>query len=154
VPGLTLYEIKAMFGRGTATSTAPIQFDTETRPEIERYISLAKAKLGRIERIIDELADSQRPVVVWGVGTHTQGLLASTRLREANIKAFVDSNTRYIGQNLSGVPIRAVDALANLDFPILISSQQFQKEIVDTICDKLHLPNELITLYDPDRNGE
>lgn len=147
VPGLTVYEIKAMFRLGAA-SAAPASFDVQTKPELERYIELAKAKLQKIQTVIDELANSQRPVAVWGVGTHTQGLLASTRLGEVNIKAFVDSNSRYTGQELSGVPIYTPDELQKLDLPILISSQQFQQEIADTIQHKLNLPNELITLYE------
>ena len=149
VPGLTIYEIKAMFGSGAGLRAQPIRTDIQTRPEIERYLALAKEKLDRIERVINELADTRRPIVVWGVGTHTQGLLASTRLREANIKAFVDSNARYVGQSLAGVPIRPVDDLKTMALPILISSQQFQAEIANTVRDKLHLPNPLITLYDP-----
>jgi hypothetical protein len=149
VPGLTIYEIKAMFGPGAGMRAEPIRTDIQTRPEIERYLELAKAKLGRIERVINELADSRRPIVVWGVGTHTQGLLASTRLREANIKAFVDSNARYVGQSLAGVPIRPVDYLQTMELPILISSQQFQQEIANTVRDKLQVSNPLITLYDP-----
>jgi SAM-dependent methyltransferase len=149
VAGLTIFEIKAMFAIEEGQRTAAMSFDTQTKPEIERYISLANSKLKKIEEIINELADSQRPIVVWGVGTHTQGLLASTRLREANIKAFVDSNARYAGQSLIGVPIRPIDDLKTIELPILISSQQFQEEIASTVRDKLHLPNPLITLYDP-----
>lgn len=147
VPGLTVYEIKAMFELGPAPA-APIIFDIQTKPELECYIGLAEAKLQNIQSVINELADSQRPIAVWGVGTHTQGLLASTRLAEVNIKAFVDSNSRYVGQELSGVPIYTPDELQKLDLPILISSQQFQQEIADTIQHKLNLPNALIMLYE------
>jgi SAM-dependent methyltransferase len=148
VPGLTVFEIKAMFHLSPHSSTvaSPSQ-DRETQPEIIRYIERSRAKLAKVEQAINQLADSRQPVIIWGVGTHTQSLLATTRLSEVNIKAFVDSNSNYAGQKLCGVTIARVDELPKWDLPILISSQQFQEEIVETIQKKLKLPNRLITLY-------
>lgn len=151
IPGLTLYEVKAMFrmtgAPAIAGGAADFKMDTQARPEIERYVQKSQQKLERIERVIDALADSRKPIIVWGVGTHTQGLLAKSRLKDVNIKAFVDSNTRYTGQQLNGIPILPVADLARHGEPILISSQQFQNEIVAKIRSDLKLPNELITLY-------
>ena len=64
----------------------------------ERYITLAKAKLDPVRANYRSLAEKQQPIVVWGVGTNTQSLLATTKLKATNIKAFVDSNTRYVGR--------------------------------------------------------
>jgi SAM-dependent methyltransferase len=149
VPGLTVYEIKAMFRLNQGSVPTPsISFDHETRAEIEKYINVANRKLQRVDAEIAALADAGSPIVVWGVGTHTQSLFATTRLGEVNIRAFFDSNTRYVGQTLAGIPIHAVDELRNWDLPVLISSQQFQNEIVSTIRDRLRLTNPLITLYE------
>ena len=147
IPGLTLYEVKAMFRKTPAPDTSSFKLDTQARPEIERYIQKSQHKLERIETVIGALADSRKPIIVWGVGTHTQGLLAKSRLKDVNITAFVDSNTRYTGQQLNGIPILPVADLARRSEPILISSQQFQNEIVAKIRSDLKLPNELITLY-------
>lgn len=147
IPGLVIRDIKALVHRPADDKSLRLEFDGETRAELGRYIDRAQAKFNKIEKTINALADSQQPVIVWGVGTHTQGLLATTRLRDANITAFVDSNTRYVGQDINGVPVVPISKLQNLPHDILISSQQFQIEIVDQIQNKLRLPNKTITLY-------
>ena len=147
VPGLIIYELKAMFGNAERGPGGKFVKDQETRGELERYIAISRQKLAPVVKVINALVDEQRPLVIWGVGTHTQGLLADTRLKEAKIEAFVDSNTRYVGQTIEGVPILSPQELVNVPHDILISSQQFQKEIADQIRDRLGLPNKLITLY-------
>jgi hypothetical protein len=145
VVNLNIYEIKAMFMH-TGVNTPPVK-DIETRVELERYIANARKKISRVVDVIDNLVEEQRPIVVWGVGTHTQGLLSDTRLGEARIEAFVDSNLRYTGQTLGGKPILPVSDLKELPHDILVSSQQFQSEIVEQIQKRLALPNSVITLY-------
>lgn len=147
IPGLTLYEIKAIFRLTDPDAPRNISPDTQTRAELERYIRSAQAKLDHIETVIDELADSQRPIIVWGVGTLTQSLLATTRLKGANIQAFVDSNNRYASQKLHGIPILPVSTLVTRSEPILVASQQFQTEIVQQIQSVFQLSNPVITLF-------
>ena len=100
----------------------------------------------RLRGLIDELADSGRPIVVWGVGTHTTRLIAASRLAEANIVAFIESNARYHGKTLRGRPILPPSALNARGEAVLISSRVFQQEIADQIRG-LGCPNDLITLY-------
>jgi SAM-dependent methyltransferase len=147
VPGLVIRDIKALVRRPDYERPTTLTFDDKTRAELNTYIERARRKLDKIEQTINALADSHEPVIVWGVGTHTQGLLATTRLKEANIVAFVDSNTRYTGQDINGVPVLPVSKLHDLPHDILVSSQQFQTEIVDQIRSSLCLPNKTITLY-------
>jgi SAM-dependent methyltransferase len=146
VPGLTVYEIKAMFRSGGPAGSGR-QFDFETRPELERYIALAQGKMSRVNQVIDSLVAKQTPIVIWGVGTHTQSLLATTNLKQAKIAAFVDSNTRYVGQSINDIPVLSTDALKSSPHEILVSSQQFQTEISNQIRNTLGLPNNIITLY-------
>lgn len=146
VPGLTVYEIKAIFAL-THNAADHIVFDKETSEELRRYLSKSQGKLARIESVIDTLAQTREEIIVWGVGTHAQGLLATTRLKEANIVAFVDSNSRYTGQRLLDIPILPVEALRERKEPILVASQQFQDEIVDTIRNRMKLSNRVLTLY-------
>jgi hypothetical protein len=86
-------------------------------------------------------------VIVWGVGTHTQHLLATTRLREVAIRAFVDSNPHYQGERLDGISILPPEAVRERSEPILISSAISQEEIARQIRDGLKCVNELIRLY-------
>ena len=55
----------------------------------------------RIRQTIDEILARDEAIFVWGVGTHTLRLLSTSRLKDAKIAAFVDSNPRYQGKTLS-----------------------------------------------------
>jgi SAM-dependent methyltransferase len=85
--------------------------DAATADGLQRYVEQSRGTEARLHAQIDRLADEGTPVLVWGIGTHTSRLLATSRLREANIQAFVESNARYQGRELDGVPIIAPEAL-------------------------------------------
>lgn len=125
-----------------------IERDTETEGKLAEYIRQSRAVEDRLERIIGDIVDSGRPMIVWGVGTHTLRLLETSRLADANISCFVDSNVRYQGKRLRGVPIIPPDELKQRTEPVLISSRVFQREIEQQIRDDLKCSNELITLYE------
>lgn len=126
--------------------SVPVQ-DHETENGLSAYIRQSQQVDDSIRRAIDELADRSVPLVVWGVGTHTTRLFATSRLKQANIFAFVDSNVRYQGKQLDGIPIISPNDLKGRAESILISSRVFQKEIKDVIRIELKLNNEIITLY-------
>jgi SAM-dependent methyltransferase len=144
-PGVLAVEIKALF-QLTGKSPAPIH-DSDTEPALLAYVGRSRARESRLEQVLGELARNQRPILVWGVGTHTQHLLASSSLGKVNIIAFVDSNPNYHGHTLHDVPVLSPAELAARPEPILISSQQFQNEIADQIRNGLGLSNEIVLLY-------
>jgi 2-polyprenyl-3-methyl-5-hydroxy-6-metoxy-1,4-benzoquinol methylase len=121
--------------------------DADTVYALHGYIAASAALEERIARRIAELADSRRPMLVWGVGTHTLRLLTTTRLKEANIRAFVDSNPHYQGKVVNGIPVLSPEEACGRDEPILISSAVSQEEIAEQIRDALGGSNELIRLY-------
>lgn len=122
--------------------------DQETRAALDKYIALSAEREERIEGIIAALADEGKEIVVWGVGTHTLHLMETTRLPEVKVVAFIDSNTRYTGQELNGVPILPAEELTKFAQPVLISSRVFQKEIKEQIQNSLRCENAIILLYD------
>jgi SAM-dependent methyltransferase len=138
--------ISAVFRLHTASGEAGIEFDRASAAGLERYLAQCADEDARLHRVIDGLADSARPIVVWGVGTHTTRLMAASRLAEANIVAFIESNARYHGKTLRGRPILAPSALRGRAEAVLISSRVFQQEIAEQIRE-LGCSNELITLY-------
>ena len=121
--------------------------DHETENALDAYIRQSKQVDEVIRQKIDELVDKSVPLVVWGVGTHTTRLFATSHLRKANIHAFVDSNVRYRGKQLDGIPIISPNDLMGRAESILISSRVFQKEIKEVIRRELKVKNEIITLY-------
>jgi SAM-dependent methyltransferase len=100
-----------------------------------------------IERnVIARLVELQTPILIWGVGTLCQRLLASTPLKKANIRAFVDSNPHYQGSKLLGKPVLAPSALLHRGEPILVLSWGFFEEIRVQIREDLALDNEIIRI--------
>jgi SAM-dependent methyltransferase len=130
-----------------APTSMEIVPDWETEKAVLDYIEHCSAADAPIRTTIDELVAEGLTILVWGVGTHTQRLLASGNLARANIAAFVDSNPKYQGKQLNGVPVLSPDALKARPEPILISSQVFEHEIVRQIREDLRLDNKVITLY-------
>ena len=53
-------------------------------------------------RIVDELAASRTPVVVWGAGSHAQRLLAQTALARCAIDCVIDGDPGKQGRRLAG----------------------------------------------------
>ncbi|HET7696961.1 MAG TPA: methyltransferase domain-containing protein [Vicinamibacterales bacterium] len=124
-----------------------IEFDADTALGLDRYLAACAADERRLHEKIDAVVDAKQPILVWGVGTHTSRLMATSRLAEADIVAFVESNSRYHGKLLHGRPIVAPEALRERREPVLISSRVFQQEIADQIRTALGCANELILLY-------
>jgi SAM-dependent methyltransferase len=145
-PGHIAHEIKAMYQKNDRTE-APVTPDATSERGLADYITRSRQVEGGIHEAIDKWARSRAPIIVWGVGTHTQRLLATSRLAEASIVAFVDSNPHYWDKRLLDLPILAPEDLRNRPEAILISSRVFQSEIERQIRRDLRLTNEVITLY-------
>lgn len=130
-----------------AETPEAVMSEKETEAALLDYIRVSAALEVRLERKIADLAASGRSVLVWGAGTHTQHLLATTRLAEVGITAFVDSNPHYYGKQLNGIPILPPEAVLAREEPILISSAISQEEIARQVRVELGWSNELICLY-------
>ncbi|MFI5232763.1 MAG: class I SAM-dependent methyltransferase [Gemmatimonadales bacterium] len=141
--------VSAVFRKSAEVPRGPLQlFDADTERGLMRYIAQCGREDGSLRAKLDALATSGRPILVWGVGTHTTRLMATSRLADANIVAFIESNARYHGKTLHGRPIIAPEQLRQHAEAVLVSSRVFQHEIAAQIRDDLHCPNELILLYD------
>jgi len=131
-----------------ANAPGTFRYDEDARPALERYVKQCEAEEKRLRTFIEQLVESQTPVIVWGVGTNATRLLETTRLAEANIQFFVDSNSRYHGKELAGRRVEPPGAINDTSAPVLILSRVFQVEIAEQIS-KLATPNrEILTLYE------
>ena len=122
--------------------------DVVTEIDLFKYINQCQKIEDRIHQIINEIVERGQPIIVWGTGTHTLRLMETSRLPQAKISAFVDSNHRYQGKKLFDIPIISPAELGNKQEPILISSRVFQNEIVQQIRDTLKCTNQLFLLYE------
>jgi SAM-dependent methyltransferase len=140
--------IGALFRWGSANKcSTSICADEETEPALARYIQQSRALEAKIQAKIAALVDAAKPLAVWGTGTHTLRLLETSRLPQARIVAFIDSNVHYQGKTLAGVPIISPSDFKEGNAEILISSQTAEKEIFQMITNNLHWDNVIHRLY-------
>lgn len=140
--------VMGIFKKPENIDLEPLIRDAVTEVDLIKYIQQSQKIEDRIHQIINEIVDRGQPIFVWGTGTHTLRLMETSRLPQAKISAFVDSNHRYQGKKIFDIPIIAPSELTDKQEPILISSRVFQNEIVQQIQDKLACNNELILLYE------
>jgi SAM-dependent methyltransferase len=133
-------------GSPSPSPSLSLQIDRATAPALERYLAQCKAGDEKLLSVIERLVRSQEPVLIWGAGTLTRRLLESTRLSEANIVAFVDSNPGIQGRRLAGRDIISPAQIAGRRETIVVCSKAFEREIIETIRNQLRLPNKVITL--------
>jgi len=139
--------VSAVYRKEDVPAQPAMAFDRDSAAGLERYLAQCATDDARLRAAIDAVVDAGRPILVWGVGTHTSRLMATSRLAEADIVAFIESNSRYQGKTLHGRPILAPEALKQHHEPVLISSRVFQNEIAEQIRGDLGCPNELVLLY-------
>jgi predicted TPR repeat methyltransferase len=121
--------------------------DEETEPALRRYIQQSQTLEQQIQAKIDLLVDASRPLAVWGVGTHTLRLLETSRLSQAQLVAFIDSNVNYQGKTLAGIPVISPAEFDNSNAEILISSQTAEPEIFQAIARDWQWSNLVHRLY-------
>lgn len=137
--------VLTMIFRSGASPVAPA-LEASSEAGVRAYLERCRKWTDTENRVIAALVEAQRPVIIWGIGTLCQRLLATTRLREANIRAFIDSNPHYQGQSMIGRPVIGPGELTGRTEPILISSWVFVDEITRQIRDELRLDNEIIRI--------
>jgi SAM-dependent methyltransferase len=141
---LTGAGLTAMY-RGGAGETALVREST-SEDGVQAYLAKCLEAIETERDVIAEFVESQMAILVWGVGTLCQRLLASTPLRSANIVAFVDSNPHYQGSTLVGRPVLAPSELSGHTEPILVLSWGFFEEIRSQIRDSLALRNDIVRI--------
>jgi SAM-dependent methyltransferase len=146
-PGSFAPVVCATFTPDNAVNGSPWPRDEVTLPALCSYVEESEATERNARKVISDLAASQAPILVWGVGSLTLRLLATTDLGRVNIRAFVDSNPKLQGNKLRGVPILAPQELGQRAEPILVASWMYQREITNQIRNTLGLPNPLILPY-------
>jgi 2-polyprenyl-3-methyl-5-hydroxy-6-metoxy-1,4-benzoquinol methylase len=143
--GATAPALHAVFQRSEHILDRPA--DDVTRAALLAYTAKSAAIEESVLGRIAALADRGRPVLVWGVGTHTRHLLKAGALDGLHIAAYVDSDPNYQGAELRGTPVLAPSAVVGRDEPILVSSGTLHHEIERQIREELGATNEIVLLY-------
>ncbi len=111
----------------------PLSVNSAMRDNIRQYI--LKSRKEDSYQVIGRYVQSQEPIVVWGVGSFLQRLLATSKLSECNIIAFVDSDINKQGKKINGVSIIAPAMLKSINAAVLICSVLYTDEILGQIYD-------------------
>lgn len=119
------------------------RFSDESFRSVVEYVSVSSST--GLGSLLDDLLSSRESVVVWGAGSHTKRLLATTDLLKCNICYFVDNDRNKHGKELCGLAVNSPEILHGFEGKILISSVLFSDEIISTIRSK-GLKNECIVL--------
>lgn len=122
-------------------------FDSGGIDHLRAYVNASADKEAGVLARIAELADEQMPIYVWGTGTNALHLLASSRLAECNIVAFLDSNPHYAGQHLAGRQVMAPRDVERLEAPILVASAVSQTAIATAARSLFGSDVPLILMY-------
>jgi len=59
--------------------------DKDTVRGLKRYVTQSRNDNEAVQPVLNRLAESRQPVIVWGAGSHTLRLLATSRLAQANL---------------------------------------------------------------------
>ncbi len=139
--------IHGLFIKSEVAPPELFPYSDQTELSLKKYIDQSIEADQRIQQSINKIVDAGNSIIVWGAGAHTLRLLATSKLSNANIRAFVDSNPRYQGKKLNAITIISPQDLKKLSEPILISSRVYQEEIETQIRAELNMNNEIIKLY-------
>jgi 2-polyprenyl-3-methyl-5-hydroxy-6-metoxy-1,4-benzoquinol methylase len=132
--------------RYDGTVRAPV-WDGTGGDDVREYVRRCEGKEARLRDRIGDMATSGERIYVWGAGTHTLHLLATSRLGDCRIEAFIDSNPHYAGATLAGRPVITPSRLSRVDAPILVSTAVSQSEIAEEARRRFGHDVQLILLY-------
>jgi len=125
----------------------PLRPDPISEGCLRDYVAACEKLEAGLHQRLDQLLAGGQPFYVWGTGTLTLRLLETSALQAAPIKAFVDSNPRYRGRSVRGLPIIGPGDLPAGQVPILISTVGHAAAIKKQIAEQLSLPNPVWTLF-------
>ncbi len=113
---------------------------------LREYVDKSLERLAEVEREIDAIAGSGEPLAIWGVGALTARLLATTRLAQANVVTFVDSNRSQQGRHLIGREIHSPSWLAGKNMTVFVSSFVYGDEIRRILQEEFRYMGRVITI--------
>jgi len=124
--------------------------DKWTEGALERYLNFSRRGDEKIYSVIERLRISREPILVWGAGTLTRRLLATTRFGDANIVAFVDTNPHIEGGWLAGRRIFHPKGISERKEKIVICSGSFVREIEEAARKQYGLANPICSILGED----
>lgn len=122
------------------------KYDTLGKKKMTNYIEKSLMTMKKINKMIDDLVKTQEEIIVWGTGSLTSRLLATTNLRLVNIKAFVDSNPSIHGEKLNGIVIVAPDILKNKQTTVFVATYIHSQAIRKILLEQYNYKGNILVL--------
>lgn len=101
---------------------------------MQEYIRLSQQELDK--SLINQLAENQDPIILWGMGSYAQTLLKSSSLKDCNIVDIVDRDPKKQGLKIHDLEIKSPKTLLekkHTNTKIVIASIPFANEISNEI---------------------
>lgn len=121
-------------------------FDKAGKRNVISYIKKSSRKLILINNKIKKLVKSKEKIIIWGVGSLTSRLLATTDLKKTNIEFFVDSNVNQQGKIVNNLQVKSPEVLKKQKTTVLVSTYIFRKEIKKILLSKYNFKGKIILL--------
>ncbi len=117
------------------------------RETIRRYVEAQNRSMASRRDDVRTLAQSGRPVYVWGIGLEFFCQYVQAGLRECNIRFLVDKNPGKQGRTVDGLPIRAPQVLrdAPADAVTVITSALHRKAMTAHL-EEIRFAGEVVVL--------
>lgn len=113
---------------------------------VRRYIEMSRARLAALEEALAPLVASGEEVVLWGAGSLTSRLLATTSLARINVAGVVDNNSGLQGKTLASRTIEPPATLKGRRTTVVVASYVWGEEIRRTLVDDYHYEGRVVTL--------
>jgi SAM-dependent methyltransferase len=139
------YPAVAAVARKTEKVPEKIVPDDALRRSIADYIDRSREQVADLDRNLRNALAGIPEIIIWGTGQTTLTLLSHTNLGGAKAVALTDSNPRYHGRRLAGIPVVPPDDLHAMDAPILIGTLIHHVAIQEQIRE-MGLPNRVVCL--------
>jgi SAM-dependent methyltransferase len=118
-----------------------------SRDSVISYIAHSQSLLNDIEKRLSLLVERDTPLIVWGAGSLTRRLCATTSVGRTRLLGFVDKNRDLHGQQLLGKTIHAPDWLDDKgDQTVLIASTTYADEIRQELQQQFQWQGEILTI--------
>ncbi len=140
------WNLMVVAGKGGEPRQAGATADEAGRLALKRYIGLSGERLDAVRSTIRPVVAARTPLAIWGAGSLTSRLLASTELSQANIVAIVDRNEGLHGLQLLAKRIEPPEVLSGKDWTVLVASYVFGEEIRAELREMLVYGGEILTL--------
>jgi ubiquinone/menaquinone biosynthesis C-methylase UbiE len=134
-----------------ATNLSPqpseIVYDGELIKSFVKYIEVSNIALNDCRRVVSSIAQSKKPVYVWGLGLEFFGLYSMAGIKKCNIRKLIDKSYHKQTRKVDGLEVVSPETL--LDIPensvVFLTSAQHKGEMLDYLRD-IQFKGEIIPL--------